>query len=291
MKKPDIYSYFDYRIFLKDLFEYRKSRSDVFSHRSIIAKAGFKSPNMLKNVMDGRRHLSPEAAGKFSRAFKLNTSENEYFLLLVRFNQSKSIKEKEKLFEKVLECKNSSSHAKFSQQQLEVLSKWYHLIIREIIALPDYHHSSKWISRVIRPRISPKQASDSLELLKKLGLIKKTGGKWQPVHDTLKTDPEVMSVLAAQFHRDIIKLGADAISEFEPKQREISATTLRIARKDVEKVRRMIRQFRDNLLGLAADSEDADQIYQLNYQFFPMVQVDRPVRHRDSTEITEEEEE
>ncbi|GAI76436.1 unnamed protein product, partial [marine sediment metagenome] len=45
INKPDIYKYFDYREYLSDLFDYHKKNSPVFSHRYIVFKAGFKSPN------------------------------------------------------------------------------------------------------------------------------------------------------------------------------------------------------------------------------------------------------
>ena len=43
-KKPDIYSFFDYREYLSELFDYNKEINPVFSHRHIILRAGFKSP-------------------------------------------------------------------------------------------------------------------------------------------------------------------------------------------------------------------------------------------------------
>jgi hypothetical protein len=54
-KRPFICEYYDYRRFLADLFTYHKSISSVFSHRYIVDKAGLKSPNVLNNVMVGKR--------------------------------------------------------------------------------------------------------------------------------------------------------------------------------------------------------------------------------------------
>jgi uncharacterized protein (TIGR02147 family) len=57
-KAPDIFEYYDYRSYLKNLVAFKRQCSSVFSHRYIVQKAGFKSPTALKHVIDGKRNLS-----------------------------------------------------------------------------------------------------------------------------------------------------------------------------------------------------------------------------------------
>ncbi|MBN1604642.1 MAG: TIGR02147 family protein [Chitinispirillaceae bacterium] len=276
--KPNIYTYFNYREYLSSLFNYHKVLSPVFSHRYIVSKAGFKSPNSLKNVINGERHLSIDGAERFARAFKMDESERYYFILLVRFNTAVSQKEKEHCLGELIKLRNTLLPPKLRDEQLEILSEWWHTAIREVTALPDFRNSSVWISRVLEPPITPEDAAASLELLKRTGFLRKTETGWQPAEKTLLSDPEVTHVYAADFHRKMIDLGKEAIARFSHELREISSTTLRFSGDDTSRIKKLLQNFRRQLLDFAAGSQNADQVYQLNFQFFPLVKTDRPSR-------------
>ena len=83
-----------------------------------------------------------------------------------------------------MELKRTEIPTKLDEDRYEVLSKWYHLAIREIVDLPDYKNSTKWISRVLNPQITPQEAAESLSLLKRLGLIVKKDGHLSPSEDS-----------------------------------------------------------------------------------------------------------
>ncbi|MBN1578342.1 MAG: TIGR02147 family protein [Chitinispirillaceae bacterium] len=276
--KPNIYTYFNYREYLSALFNYNKAINPVFSHRYIVTRAGFKSPNSLKNVINGERHISIEGAERFATAFKMEEKERDYFILLVQFTTVKSQKEKERYLSELLKLRKSSLPAGLKDDQMEIMSAWWHVAIREITALPYFKNSSLWISRVLTPPIDHKDAAASLALLKRTGFIKKTESGWRPVEKVMQSDPEVTHVFAARFHREMIRLGMEAIARFSHDLREISSTTLRMSENDVPRVKTLLQNFRRQMLDFAASSQDADQVYQLNFQFFPLVNPDRPNR-------------
>ena len=68
--KP-IYEYMDYRNTCA--FCLRRKSSNIHSIRiGFFSKAGFKSPNFLKLVIDGNRNLTKESVFKVIKAFNLN---------------------------------------------------------------------------------------------------------------------------------------------------------------------------------------------------------------------------
>lgn len=276
--KPNIYSFYNYREYLSALFNYNKALSPVFSHRYVVSKAGFKSPNSLKNVINGERHLSVEGAERFAAAFKIDEKEREFFVTMVKFNIAKTQSEKERLLAELLKLRKSSSPTILKNEQMDILSAWWHVAIREITALPDFKNSSLWISRVLIPQIAHKDAASSLAMLKKLGFIRKTEKGWEPVERIIQSDTDVYHVYAGAFHREMIRLGMEAINRFPHGLREISGTTLRISKDDIARAKTLLQNFRRQLLDFAASSQDADQVYQVNFQFFPLVKPDRPLR-------------
>ena len=278
---PNIFGYYDYRKYLKDLIAFEKENNSVFSNRYIVQKAGFKSPTALKHVVDGKRNLSLEAANRFAAAFKLEGIRRHYFLTLVLFNQTSSLGERERYLNELSELRMAENPSRLDEEKYDVLSKWYFLAIKEIVELPDFRNSTKWVSRVLCPQIPVQEVADALSLLKKLGLIDKNEGKLRSVEKTLATDENVRSVKAADYHRQMIQLGAESITRFGSKEREISGTTLRIARQDVDAIVALLKDFRRKVLSLASNSANSDQVYQLNFQFFPLVHTERKGRLTD----------
>jgi uncharacterized protein (TIGR02147 family) len=280
---PDIFLFYDYREYLKALFDFNKSQSRRFSHRYIVTRAGFKSPNVLKNVIDGKRNLTFAAAEQFAKAFKLEGAAKKYFLSLVQYNQAGTSTEREKFFQELVDMRTRENPARLGERQYDVFSHWWHLAIREIVSLPDFQFSPEWVSDALSPSITPNEAAESLTLLKSLGLIAMNRDRsWTQVEKTMATDARVKSVMVSQFHREMIRLGGESLSRFPGKDREISGTTLRVAEADLEKIKTWLREFRMKILGLASQSAGADQVYQLNFQFFPLVKSRRSAGSRNS---------
>jgi len=281
---PDIFVYYDYRKYLQDLVAFERKRTPVFSNRYIVQKAGFKSPTALKHVIDGKRNLSLESANRFAAALKIEGIRRHYFLTLVLFNQTSSLEEREKYLSELMELRRADNPSRLDEEKYDVFSKWFHLAIRELVELPDYKNSSKWIGRVLCPQIGAGEAADSMHLLKRLGLIEKTNGSYHAVNKTLATDDRVRSVKVIEFHRQMIALGAESMTRFPSEEREVSGTTLRIRQEDVKTIITMLRELRRKVLTLAANSDNADQIFQLNFQLFPLVNTDRKARLTDERE-------
>ena len=75
-KKNDItinlFRYDDYRKFLKDWYNNAKASRGSFSFRTFSKRAGFKSTNIFKLVMDGDRNLTEESLPNFIKGYIIN---------------------------------------------------------------------------------------------------------------------------------------------------------------------------------------------------------------------------
>ena len=56
--EPDILQYTNYRVFLRDYYEYKKKTSTAFSLRFFAEKAGLSSHAHLKLAIDGKRNIT-----------------------------------------------------------------------------------------------------------------------------------------------------------------------------------------------------------------------------------------
>src|SRR3954468_3956622 len=97
----NVFGFLDYRAALRALYAHKKSAEYGFSHPAFSRRAGLKSTNFLKLVMDGKRNLSASAAGRFAAALGLSGAEADYFCELVNYNQSESIRERSRAHERL----------------------------------------------------------------------------------------------------------------------------------------------------------------------------------------------
>src|SRR5262245_22843026 len=96
-----LFQYFDYRDFLRDRYRVLKARRR-FSYRLFARRAGFRSSNIFKLVMEGRRNLTEKSSRMFAKGLRLNRSEGEYFRELVLFNQAATHEEKNERYRQLL---------------------------------------------------------------------------------------------------------------------------------------------------------------------------------------------
>jgi uncharacterized protein (TIGR02147 family) len=129
----------------------------------------------------------------------------------------------------------------------------------------------KALGRSVRPRITHKQARMAVELLEKLGFVKKQkNGKHQVSNKSIATEPEVVSLAVLNFHKQAGELGLKALEELPKEQRNITGCMLGISKQTYDRICEEIRIFRSRLLQIAEADQAADMVYQLNFQLFPV---------------------
>src|SRR5512133_1692492 len=97
----EVFDYLDYRAYLRAYYEAAKRRPAGFSFRTFSKRAGLRSPNFFKLVIDGDRNLGKDTVGKFADALGLEGEAREFFADLVAFEQSTDNTEKNRVFERI----------------------------------------------------------------------------------------------------------------------------------------------------------------------------------------------
>ena len=120
-----LYSYTDYRAYLRDYFAHKKAQNNGFSLKVIADRAGFKARDYILRVMNGTRNLSQSGCFKLSEALKLSEKETNYFIILVAFNQAETPREKEFFYLKMAEVCKHGKQQKLRQDQFEYFEKYF----------------------------------------------------------------------------------------------------------------------------------------------------------------------
>src|SRR5262249_36956787 len=96
--RVNIFTYADYRAFLRDFYREQKTKGSSFSHRAFSRRAGLRSSNYLHLVMKGERDLSSEMAVRFARGCGLGKTEADYFCELVAYGQARTHDERNRCY-------------------------------------------------------------------------------------------------------------------------------------------------------------------------------------------------
>lgn len=265
----NIFEYTDFRKFLQDTYVARKQKDARFSHRYIGLKLGVNSGYFAK-IVQGDRNLSSELVSKFALFLGLKKKEADFFEIMVQYGQCKTHAEKKRRFEKMLTFKSSAVHL-FGADQYELFDKWYNLAIREVIAVFPVNDDVEALCKLVMPAIKPAEAKRALELLLRLGLIRKgEQGTYERVEPVWSTGVNVQSMALNNFHIASLELAKGAFDLFTRDLRNMSTLTLSVSGDGYRKIEEEMGQFRRRLLDLASQSDFPDRVYHFNFSVFPI---------------------
>ncbi|HUI94036.1 MAG TPA: TIGR02147 family protein [Chitinivibrionales bacterium] len=270
MKKTNIYEYTDYRLYLKDVFNEHKQLNHTFSHRFAAFKLGLSTSNFLWLVMQGKRNLNQTLCLKLCDLFKLSPKESDYFENMVNFTQAKTHREKDRYFSRMMVMRKNSSAGKIDERLYSYLSNWHNAVIREIVTQKGFKKDFAKLAKRVTPRITESQARKSFQLLLELGLIKEKGGHFVQSPPVISTGPEVTSVAAMNFHKNLGHLAIESLDSHNKDERNVTACIVGLSKESYKQAVDAIAECRGRLLSIAEAERNPAQVFAVNFQCFPV---------------------
>ncbi|MGZ3769860.1 MAG: TIGR02147 family protein [Bdellovibrio sp.] len=271
---PTIFEYDNYRKYIKDYYQFAKGKNKNFSHRLFSRLAGFKSSNFIKLIIDGKSNVSPESAESLAKAMKLGKEESLFFQVLVRFNQAKDTRERHHLAQELLKFRTYRKIFPLNEALFNYTAKWYLSILRGLVGLPGFKEDPKWLSTLFEPAVTPSEIEKGLEELCLMQLLTRDeNGKLIQTFANVASANEVTLSSVAQFHREMMARASESIDRIPREKRDISGITIGMTVETAKKIKTAIQEFRNQIIQIASEDKNGDQIYQLNIQLFPVVDI------------------
>lgn len=267
----DIFSYSDFKEYLRDKIALLKEGDSSFTYRKISSELGIKSAGYITQVLNGASTLSAKLLPEFVRVLGLKKREALYFEVLVNYNQAKDEKVRSLYYQKMTELKKLSQ-TKLDPESYLFYEKWYYSAIRSIIDLVDFDGTNfRDISNLIVPSISEKQVEKAIKVLKKLKLIKMgDNGFYRLAHKNITTGLNSDSVVLNNFVINTVDIAKESLYNFPVKERSFSALTLCVSKSCFNEIKDNIAEFRKQTLELVSKDSNLDKVCQLNIQLFPL---------------------
>lgn len=275
--KPKSYDYLDYRVFFKDRFIWKQKESKGFTQRQLSQDAQI-ALGLFTKIVKGERDLSAKVMLKIADSFALEEDEFNDLELLVLYNQAKTQPEKLARLKELMELRSGhTSPTTLDKKHYQFYTEWHHSAIREIISSGAFCGTYKELGQLLIPSISSREAKNSIHLLTDLNLIREVESKggsyvWKVLSQLITSDEELAKTSVRKFNQDMIDKGKEALDQFSKEQRNISTVTLSLSDSQYPLLVEKVRQFRQEVLAIAAADTQSNKVLQLNMQLFPLSQ-------------------
>lgn len=267
-------NYTDYRAYLNDWINERKSLGLPGSNRWFAMKMGINSTSWLTSLLKGVKGLSKATSNKLSEILKHSPIEARYFETLVSFNQARSIEDRNKYYRELSALQKIKRISTVRPNQYDFYSVWYHSAVRSLIGIYTFTSSEKEHERLaslVSPPITASQARKSLKLLEELGFVKRNrDGVYEQTSSAITSGENTRSLGIANFQQETMKLAQEAMDRFQLDARYIGTLTVGISAKAFDRIKQLLIDTSDRIVEIANADADADRVYQINLQAFPM---------------------
>ncbi|MBI4405298.1 MAG: TIGR02147 family protein [Deltaproteobacteria bacterium] len=237
--------------------------------RELARKAGFSSPATLGMIRKGHRRLTPAVAERLAKALSLTGRKKRYLVTLAEFECSESEQNKLEKKEELIKLRSLSEEKSLTLQQYRCLALWYYPALYTLVSSQLFRRDPLWIANKLGGKITPTQIKQAIGDLLNLGLLREENGSLVPVDQTLTTSEDVKSVAVRRYHEQMISKAGEALS-LPLETREMNGVTICISKKSVQAIKEKIRAFRKELNETFSQDPEAQEVYQINIQFFPL---------------------
>ena len=240
---------------LKDEYRELNVRNSSYSLRAYAKRLQLAAPE-LNSFLHRKRKFSVKKSLKILKNTNLETKKKDK---LIDF--TKSYKPK---FE-VYSC--SKIYNKISEENFSIIKDWYYYVILCTLEINTKGITKESLSSKIE--ISDEELSRALIELERLDLISKDGTMYFHAGKNISIERPDNPHFLKQHHRQNIERALSAFDTCDNKTISISGTTFSIPEDKVSEAFSMIDDFRKYFACYFAD-HDADSVYRLNLQLFPM---------------------
>ena len=264
--------YLEYRVYLHEYYESRRTEDAFFSYRYMARKVDMDHGYLVK-LLQQKVHLAEGHLGKFIAFCGLKGRDEDYFRTLVHFNKSKNPDQTAILFEKLMALAGVEAHP-VEKDQFEYYSAWYHSAVRALLGHLKFDGEAGVLAKALNPPVPEKQVLESVQLLERLNLVRKDAeGMYAPTEALITTGGNLHTAAVRQFQHEMIRLADEALERHPKEQRDISSVTMSIEASDLGEVRARIAALRQYIMNLASLSGNPDSVFQLNVQLFPLSRI------------------
>lgn len=261
-EQPRLYNYHDYRLYLKDIFDYMKSQK--ISMRKLAKEFGV-SNAYLTMVLNRKRNLDPKYVEQIADYLRLNKSERSYLKNLIILSDSEKNEVRSEAYKQLSRFASYKNEKRSDVVTHKYLKHWYYVAIREMSFLKDFVDDPYWIQERLKSKVGIKEIKKALDFLKKNNLLE--------AEDNLDCSDGVYKLALTEFHKEMLSIVADSIENVERDKRMILGHTKSLSQNGFHKAREIMIKAIEEIAAIDDDLDKGD-LYHFYFTGIPLTLKD-----------------
>jgi uncharacterized protein (TIGR02147 family) len=222
----------------------------------------------MKVVCDGKSKLSRIGVERTGAAMGLTGFEMDYFREMVVYGQAETEEKKIEAYNRMLAMAKSYKVRVLEGDLFEYYESWRNPVLRELAPIMPGATPGE-MAKMCYPEVSALEVRESLDFLTKSGLLKKVDGNFVQSETSLRGTTDATRLAMRGMHRIMSKLSTPAL-ELPKEIRNFSGVTMGLSRESFGKVEKVLNECRRQIIDIAAEEKNIEQVYRVNLQLFPL---------------------
>jgi uncharacterized protein (TIGR02147 family) len=266
-----IFNYQSARRYLLDYVEQKQTTDPEFSLRKWTKAMGMSSHAHLVMILQGKRPITLRQVPYFTKGMNLSSPERLYLQALIQFENAQTPEEKNLCHLWLSEANPGQNFRIREIDEYVVIAHWVHMAILAMTANKNFKGTAEEILHRLGNKITLAEIRSALERLKDLNLLVEKNGRWVCTFGRVTTKDDVSNRGAREYHKQVAKLGIEAIENQNVQEREFQSFAVSVPHSKIAVAKEMIRKFRSQFYE-AMTSEPGDEVYQTQIQFFRLTE-------------------
>jgi uncharacterized protein (TIGR02147 family) len=265
----DIFQFTSFRKYLDEYQAARVQTDPDFTRAGVCVLLGLpKTRSYYNDIIKGKK-LSTRMIPKFVEVLGLNKKEAKYFEAMVNMDQAKTATERNAFFEELLK-QHPDSHRILNEDAYEYYNHWYNSVLFTALEVVDVSDDLEPIQKLISPKVSVGTLKRSLELLERLGFVRKNeNGFWKSCRDSVSSGTYNNSDLVRQYQLQCFELSKQALLAGDESSSDMATFTFSVSddafkaiAKEIQGLKAKVRKI------IMLDKKKATGVHQLNIHLF-----------------------
>lgn len=265
----DIFQFTNFRKYLDEYQAARVLTDPDFTRAGACVLLGLpKTRSYYNDIVKGKK-LSSRMIPKFVEVLGLNKKEARYFETLVNLDQAKTAMERNAFFEELLK-QHPDSHRILNEDAYEYYNHWYNSVLFTALEVVDVSDDLEPVQKLIFPKVSVGTLKRSLELLERLGFVRKNeDGFWKSCRESVSSGAYNNSDLVRQYQLQCFELSKQALLANNENPSDMGTFTFSVSddafkaiAKEIQGLKARVRKI------ITQDRKKATGVHQLNIHLF-----------------------
>ena len=265
----DIFQFTHFRKYLDEYQAARVVSDPEFTRAGACALLGLpKTRSYYNDIVKGKK-LSSRMIPKFVEVLGLNKKEAKYFETMVNLDQAKSAAERDAYFEELLR-QHPDPHHILDADAYEYYNHWYNSVLFTALEVVDVSDDLEPIQKRIFPIVSVGTLKRSLELLERLGFVRKNeDGFWKSCRDSVSSGAYNNSDLVRQYQLQCFELSKQALLANDDNPSDMGTFTFSVSDEAFKAIAKEIWAMKARVRKIITqDKKKATGVHQLNIHLF-----------------------